>query len=713
MIFNRIAVPVILVLSALSIFLLGDLPNNPSIQASDQPDHVITYIPDNSQLAIDNYRWSVGLVGLEQNRYAAKDVQYVRDIDKGLLTVTNQPQHQIILQSMPYKYSGGAHQILLHIEFDLAATYVSKSAYEIKVYLYDALNRVMAGQHFVHSGEQQMIEDTLSVPASTKRTKVLIVFDEQIQEVRLDSLSLQWNSGDKQIKPLAPAYLVQPRKTLYAAHDTVVLKGLRSSGMNHTILEWSIMDESGAVIREGLEKAVQPNITVDSLSLGWYRFVGDYGEGSLESPYRTETVFLVLPDSTRSFTATESPFGVHVEMNRQGLETARWLGAKWVRLHGPLLKWKTVEPSSGQYIWPDAILEQFHGVGFDILAILGNTPFWASANPEAISYPHKSYYFGPAAYLPKDMQAWTNYVERVVQRYDHLIDHWEIWNEPDIHFLVADDRGKADNYYRLLKAAHEAVKTEVDNRLVAPAMAYYLTDDTMSKPAQFTKQEFRRYRDPDFYANLSNLLNPGDIDIFSFHHYSRQDKNFSRPMLLGQAMIREKIGAIDASISGLDGKWITEYNTTRSNTVTPQEQARLAQQMCMEHFEFLALGIDRIFAYSAVNNNRWYDSYANFYTEYGPSLSFQAYAIMTWLLDGYRFESTDFTRSQNERTYRFISATGDTLTILCAPEDSWDWTATKAGTLIDYLGRSRVVLKGEILSIPKHNFYYFSTGAIN
>ena len=63
-------------------------------------------------------------------------------------------------------------------------------------------------------------------------------------------------------------------------------------------------------------------------------------------------------------------------------------------------------------------------------------------------------------YLPIDdpNNLWAAFVRKVVKRYAGRIDHWIIWNEPDIE--PPDDGiqwgGTVADYYQLVKVAYQA-----------------------------------------------------------------------------------------------------------------------------------------------------------------------------------------------------------------------------------------------------------------
>ncbi len=108
-----------------------------------------------------------------------------------------------------------------------------------------------------------------------------------------------------------------------------------------------------------------------------------------------------------------------------------WPTAKFgtLRLWDTGTSWTSLEPQQGVWNWQPldiwvAAAEQ-HGVE-DILLTLGQTPPWASTNPDDVNY------IGAGAPAPPtDNQYWRDYITAVAQRYKGRIRYYEIWNEPN------------------------------------------------------------------------------------------------------------------------------------------------------------------------------------------------------------------------------------------------------------------------------------------
>jgi len=126
-----------------------------------------------------------------------------------------------------------------------------------------------------------------------------------------------------------------------------------------------------------------------------------------------------------------------------------------LRLWDTGTSWTSLEPVQGVWNWQPldlwvAAAEQ-HGVK-DILLTLGQTPAWASSNPDEVNY------IGAGAPAPPtDNQNWRDYITAVAERYKGRIRYYEIWNEPNIPTYytgtVAELAELTAEAYAILKSA--------------------------------------------------------------------------------------------------------------------------------------------------------------------------------------------------------------------------------------------------------------------
>src|SRR5512147_2079656 len=108
--------------------------------------------------------------------------------------------------------------------------------------------------------------------------------------------------------------------------------------------------------------------------------------------------------------------------------SAKDLNFGWERI---LFYWSELQPN-GPDDWnifhvEDGWISAALANGRQVIGLLENTPRWATDGANQIGVPR-------GLYLPIDdpNNLWAAFVRKVVKRYAGRIDHWIIWNEPDI-----------------------------------------------------------------------------------------------------------------------------------------------------------------------------------------------------------------------------------------------------------------------------------------
>lgn len=135
-----------------------------------------------------------------------------------------------------------------------------------------------------------------------------------------------------------------------------------------------------------------------------------------------------------------------LKLDEESARLAAYLGAM-VRV--PFF-WHHIQPDGPEH-WdfsvPDRNIELARQSGTKLLGILCYSAPWASTNPNSANAR-----LHPPAHLPN----FYRYVEKIVLRYPE-IEHWEIWNEPNVdgYWMPLPN---APAYTRLLKGAYQTVK---------------------------------------------------------------------------------------------------------------------------------------------------------------------------------------------------------------------------------------------------------------
>ena len=686
----------------------------PLAYGQNDPNAAIITSPHPSEYILGDYAWSFAYLNAKSRRYANPKPSIKIEAGDQVLIYNNPHQHRPYLISQPVQLASDIDSIRLTLRHVVSSAHRTKAAYWISVKLLHDQQLVQLRHE--PSPMLDTLNLTLSIPVKgfTGRLKIAIDFDKDIASGVIEGLSLKYlDHRSERFSQFPSEYLTVSTQTFQANEEvTLVLRHHPSVGLPEG-LAWKITDHLGRQVVAGTWRSEHgAELPIGTLPLGWYRLTST-GVGSGTQNYSACTTFLVIPETTRQQDGFASPFGIHVEMNAAGLRTMELLGAGWARLNGAnVLKWNTVEPVRGQWVWPDSVVAMFLDSGKALLGNLRLTPAWASSQPDIT--PHPSYprsYFSPGAHLPKDMAAWENYVRRVVSRYRGRITHWEIWNEPDIHFLVADDRGKVDNYLRLLSSADSVIR-DIDPslRVLAPGVAYLITDDPVRNRGPMPDEQFSRYRDPRFFQDFKATDAGKYFDVFSFHHYSHQDRRLKRPTLVENNRLKNLVSEVVPKHFGVvDDVWVTEYNV-----VVPVEDfshdlaCAIARQVCLEHFELFARGVSKVFTYNANYNEFWFNPYDNFFDPPDPTPVFAAYAVMTWKLDGYSFYDYIDDAEGRLRHYRFVDGRTDTIHIFASISDAIKLSVPAEGILTDYLGKVSRVQKNDTWPLAKNEFIYFN-----
>ncbi len=152
------------------------------------------------------------------------------------------------------------------------------------------------------------------------------------------------------------------------------------------------------------------------------------------------------------------------------------VGVSWERI---LFYWSELQPGGpndwNPYHVPDEWLTLAAQANRQVVGVLKNTPPWATDGPPGCGVPR-------GIELPVDdpNNLWAVFVRRVVGRYAGRVDHWIIWNEPDIApgTYGVEWCGTIEQYYQLLKVAYVAAHQANPNVTIHLAGLTYHHDRT-------------------------------------------------------------------------------------------------------------------------------------------------------------------------------------------------------------------------------------------
>lgn len=278
----------------------------------------------------------------------------------------------------------------------------------------------------------------------------------------------------------------------------------------------------------------------------------------------------------------------------QAPRAAAATGAGWQRVR---FQWPVLQPNGPDEWKPgeisDAQIRREVAAGRQIIGLVIGTPAWAldgSGIPRGL-------------YLPESDPAnvWATFVRSIVTRYRGKIDHWIIWNEPDVWDSSHPGftwPGSVDDFVQLTKVAYLAAHAANPNAVI------HLTGVTHHWDASYGRDLYlRRLLDALVHGPWGAAEHNFYFDVATLHLYFNPDMNYDLIRLYRQMLVDY---GIDKPI------WIVETNAAPSSdpawrvpdarfAVTLAEQAHFMPQMLAMA---LAAGAERVAIYKLVDPPR-------------------------------------------------------------------------------------------------------------
>lgn len=229
--------------------------------------------------------------------------------------------------------------------------------------------------------------------------------------------------------------------------------------------------------------------------------------------------------------------------------------------------WAHIEPERGVYHWADLDRDVQQAVAHhtQFMLTLGQTPLWASSNPQK-----PSVYGNGLGMPPKDIRDWKAFVRAVSTRYKGRIQAYEVWNEPDQNFYTGTPAQLA-----LLEVATAEVVRQADPAalVVAPAVSGGNSATALA-----------------WYDDYLRAGGGRAADVIAYHLYTDPAETDIQAV----AAFRELLKA-----HGLEQKpvWNTESGLERAGHTEEQGAAFVAR----EHILDWALGLNRFYFYAYDN----------------------------------------------------------------------------------------------------------------
>lgn len=293
-----------------------------------------------------------------------------------------------------------------------------------------------------------------------------------------------------------------------------------------------------------------------------------------------------------------------------------------------ILRWDIIQPG-GRDDWkpanvPDPFIQAELNAGREIAAILIGTPNWASQGANDLR-------------AVPDMDAWANFTKRMAQQYQGRIQHWFIWNEPDVWDLNRPSStwlGTAEDYAQLLKVAYHNIKG------VDPTMQVYLAGLTYYWDAAHGREQFLSRLLRTITADAEAEDHQYYFDGLAYHLYYNPKQMFS--------VLQQVKSILDRHRLGHKAIWINETNAPPTDdlleppTGPPQFQVSSAEQAAFVIQAFamlLAGGAERVAFYKFRNSQEHpesFEPYGMLRHDNSRRPVFKAYQVITTYFAGYR-----------------------------------------------------------------------------
>lgn len=366
-------------------------------------------------------------------------------------------------------------------------------------------------------------------------------------------------------------------------------------------------------------------------------------------------------------------------------EDATALGAGWTRV---TFEWNRIQPNSPDewYTVPlsDEALDNELAQGRLVVGLLITTPGWATDLSIGPGVPK-------GLYLPPDdpQNLWANFVRAMVTRYVGRIDHWTIWNEPEIPASSPDMTwgGSVEDFIQLLRTAYIVAKQANPNAVIhLPAITHWHNEHWFG---QFLEA---LVADPEAAAH--NYY----FDVATLHLYHEPEKIYDITTHYYRLMHERGI---------YKPFWLAETNAYLSR-VTEEEQAFfILQAFALE----IAAGVERIAVYKMADTET--DAAADpepfglVRMDGSRRPAFTAYQVATYHLAGFRGGKWE---RRDEIALVTIDRGNKTTTVVWARTPEAQTAIIPARTtravLVDVWGTSRDIY-------PDHGYYFVDLPGAN
>lgn len=232
------------------------------------------------------------------------------------------------------------------------------------------------------------------------------------------------------------------------------------------------------------------------------------------------------------------PYGLNVSLEQYDgaeletvLETIKAAGFYWVRQYFP---WAEIEPERGHFRWEswDRIVTTVQEHGLELIAVLDTSPAWARKE-DARDNP-----YGP----PAELADFGHFARAFAERYGATVDHYQVWDEPNIQSHWGHRYVDPVAYTALLREGYIQIKGADPDSLVLSAG---LAPTTENGPLNLNESQFLRGMYAAGAGSFFDILAAKPYGFWSGPQDRRvaaEVLNFSRVLLLREQMVAQGDG---------------------------------------------------------------------------------------------------------------------------------------------------------------------------
>lgn len=424
---------------------------------------------------------------------------------------------------------------------------------------------------------------------------------------------------------------------------------------------------------------------VKDYKTAFFRKIIKADDGRITLPVTSVPVYLEEPgvEAYKTSHYQESPFGIHDAAEKDAyLED---LGIHWRRAAGLLgIVWGRIEPEKGHFDWSfisriDDFISRNHKKGIQMMITILTPNPWDQLPPEKakdfLKKQHGEQEKELTFRLPKDLDAYANFLQKIVERYDGdgvddapgspTVRYWQIDNESDIFW-----KDNPENFARLVKLSYKAIKK------ASPEAQLVLSGVGM--PRGFLAFYVPMLRKLD---EIKDKPEEKYFDIFDLHwwvggeggYLTAPDRHF-----MGEISdFREYIKAVRTELEKYNYHvpvWITEMCTytgkirQKNLSFLPyQNEIQQAGELLKRFVYPLSLGVEKIFWSTIVDNHNWGGDKYSYFNQVGliynpknngessKKLSYYTYKLIVEKMEGCDWKSAEtLNLGKNIFAYRFM-----------------------------------------------------------